>query len=304
MKKDSYTIGVGLVFISFVLLFGFFIYENWKLDKTRKQVASLKVTKTEVSLEKRDYSQFRIIEDDFGGKMVLIPGGHFSMGSPPADGAPDEIPQRVVYLSSFVLDLYEVTHEQFLGFAKATRSPKPVVPYFEDDLSLITQPNLPVVGVSWEQASEYCKWAGKRLPSEAEWEKAARGERALKWTWGNSFSEELANVEGEVDGFKYSAPPGTFEESRSPFGVYDMVGNVAEWVEDWYDPDYFQEGIFRDPKGPTQGKHRGFRGGSWNDSAENVRTAKRYAAAPHQSSVTIGFRCAMDPADIEAGGKA
>jgi formylglycine-generating enzyme required for sulfatase activity len=299
MKKDSYTIGVALVFISFVLMVGFFIYENWKLNKTRKLVDNLKATKPTVEAEKRDYSQFKLVDTDDGGKMVFIPGGHFSMGSPPAEGDSDEIPQRVVYISPFYIDLYEITHDQFSRFVKGTKFPKPVIPYFEDDLSLINRPELPVVGVSWEHANEYCKWIGKRLPTEAEWEKAARGDRALKWPWGNHFSEDFVNSESEVDGYRYSAPPGKFEKGRSPFGVYDMAGNVAEWVADWYDPDYYQEGIFRHPKGPDQGKHRGYRGGSWNDSSANLRTPKRFAAAPHQSGVTIGFRCVMDPLEKE-----
>lgn len=299
MKKDSYTIGVALVFGSFVLLVSFFVYENWKLNKTRKLVENLKASQPTVKVEQRDYSQFKVIDSDDGGTMVHIPGGHSSMGSPPAEGDSDEIPQRVVFISSFYLDLYEITHEQFSRFVKTTHFPRPVIPYFEDDLFLVNQPELPVVGVSWEHANEYCKWIGKRLPTEAEWEKAARGDRPLKWPWGNTFSEEFLNSEGKVDGYQYSAPPGKFEKGRSPFGVYDMAGNVAEWVADWYDPDFYQEGVFRNPKGPAQGKHRVYRGGSWNDSSANIRTAKRFAAAPHQSGVTIGFRCAMDSLEKE-----
>ena len=293
MKKDSYTIGIGLVFIAFFLMIGIFVFENWKLGKTRELLQSVQGDQPEVVLEERDYSQFPVLSGDDGGEMVLIPGGHFSMGSPPGEGGPDEIPQRVVFVSSFYIDFYEVTHAMFLSFVKATKAPKPVVPYFEEDLSFISKPEQPVVGVTWVQSKQYCEWAGKRLPTEAEWEMAARGERALKWPWGNIFWEKLSNVEGEVDGFKYSAPPGRFEMSRSPFGVFDMAGNVSEWVADWYDADFYQEGVFRNPKGPRKGKYRSIRGGSWNDSASGVRTAKRFPAAPHQAGFAIGFRCAM-----------
>ena len=297
VKRDAYTIGIALAFIAFVLMILTLIVESWRSEQSKRLAQSMKSTKTVVALETRDYSSFQTTTGDDGAKMVLVPEGSFPMGSPPSEGDSDEIPQRIVYISSFYIDLYEVTHALFSKYVGATRAAKPVIPVFSDDLSLITKPELPVVGVSWDQARDYCLWAGKRLPTEAEWEKAARGERALKWPWGNTFGEELANVEGEVDGYKYTAPPGRFEAGRSPYGLYDVAGNVAEWVADWYDPAYYQVGVFKDPKGPVKGTHRVYRGGSWNDSSANVRTAKRFAAAPHQSSAVIGFRCAKNSPD-------
>jgi sulfatase modifying factor 1 len=232
--------------------------------------------------------------------MVLIPEGPFQMGSLASGGDLDEMPQHAVFLPAFYMDLKEVTQAQFAQFSQATQYPKPVVPVFQEELSLITKPELPVVGVPWDAAKDYCQWAGKRLPTEAEWEKAAGGEEGYRWPWGNDFLERASNLQGEEDGYKYFAPPGQFESGRSPYGLYDMAGNAAEWVMDWYDADYYKTAPFKVPKGPETGKFRVYRGGSWNDASGNARVAKRFAAAPHQTSAVIGFRCAKDVSPGEA----
>ncbi len=291
MKKDPLIVGVLLAFVAFALMIVIFGYEA---VRSKKPSVAETARKARSETARRDFSAFKTIETQDGARMVLVPEGTFSMGSPPVEGDPDEIPQRTIDLSAYYIDLYEVTHRQFARFVSATRAAPPVVPVFSDDVSKIMGQDQPVVGVSWEQARDYCRWLDKRLPTEAEWEKAARGERAFKWPGGNVFSEGEANIEGAEDGFRYTAPPGRFEAGRSPYGLYDMAGNVAEWVADWYDEKYYLSGTFRDPQGPETGTHRVYRGGSWNDSPTNVRTAKRFAAAVHQTSAVIGFRCAKD----------
>lgn len=294
MKKDAFFYGVVLAFVAFLLMIISLAFEAWRSGESARRAQSMQSEKAVVATEIRDFSSLKIVTGSDGTQMVLVPEGTFQMGSQPVEGDSDEIPQRTIYLSSYYIDLSEVTQAKYTDFLKATRRSPPVVPVFPDDLALITKPELPVVGVSWEDAKAYCAWTGKRLPTEAEWEKAARGERGFKWPWGNVFGEGLANTAGQEDGNKYMAPPGKFEQGRSVYGLYDAAGNVAEWVSDWYDPAYYQAGPFRDPKGPDTGKHRVYRGGSWDDASSGVRTAKRYAAAPHQTSAVIGFRCAMD----------
>ncbi len=294
MKKDAFFYGVVLAFVAFLLMIISLAFEAWRSGESTRRAKSIQTEKTVATTEAHDFSNLKIVSGPDGTPMVPVPEGTFLMGSQPVEGDSDEIPQRTIYLSSYSIDLYEVTHAKYANFLKATRRSPPVIPVFADDLSLITKPDLPVVGVSWEDAKAYCTWLGKRLPTEAEWEKAARGERGFKWPWGNVFEETMANMTGQEDGYKYTAPPGKFEQGRSAYGLYDAAGNVAEWVSDWYDAAYYQTGPFRDPKGPDTGKHRVYRGGSWDDSSSGVRTAKRYAAAPHQTSAVISFRCAMD----------
>jgi formylglycine-generating enzyme required for sulfatase activity len=297
MKKDAFFYGVVLAFAAFVLMIVSLAFEAWRSGESAKQAQSIKTQEAKVEGESFDFSGLKTKTGMDGTVMVVVPEGTFLMGSLPVEGDPDEIPQRTIYLSSYSIDLYEVTQAQYAGFVKATQRSSPTVPVFADDVSLIMKPNLPVVGVSWEDAKAYCDWLGKRLPTEAEWEKAARGERGFKWPWGNVFGVSLANTSSEEDGYKYTAPPGRFDKGRSAYGLYDVAGNVAEWVLDWYEQDYYQKSPFRDPKGPDTGKHRVYRGGSWNDPAGGVRTAKRYAAALHQTSAVIGFRCVMDAAN-------
>lgn len=293
MKKDALYYGSLAAFVAFVLMIVATVVSTFNLPEKTEYRASVP-SESLVETERDRFGEMVTLIGDDGATMILVPEGTFPMGSDAGEGDPDEAPRRPVFLSAYYIDLYEITRAQYLRFAQATNYPQPAIPVFEDDTSKIFQPGLPVVGVSWEIARAYCQWAGKRLPTEAEWEKAAAGERGFKWPWGNTFGDGLANVHGAEDGAVYTAPPGQYELGRSPAGLYDMAGNVAEWVADWYAPETYRESLFRDPKGPEIGKHRVYRGGSWNDSSANVRVSKRFAAAPHQTSAVIGFRCARD----------
>src|SRR5262245_4953478 len=263
MENRGVLIGsIVFVFASFILMIVGLVYESYKAKKQRELVASIVTEKKPTSVvAPRDFSMYKTSVGDDGREMVEIPEGPFIMGS--KEGDPDEAPENQVFLTAYYIDKKEVTQAEYDRFVRMTKRGKPFVPVFEDDQSLILKPELPAMGMSWGDAEAYCKWAGKRLPTEAEWEKAGRGEGRRRYPWGDEFGSGHANVDSDEDGFKYLAPPGSFESGRSPYGVYDMTGNVAEWVADTYGEQYYQKTPFRDPKGPDDGQHKVIRGGSW-----------------------------------------
>ena len=230
--------------------------------------------------------------------MVTVPAGWFLMGSDPRidrDAGPQEQPQRWVYVDPFFIDRYEISNVHYLRFVLATGAQFP--PYWKGEPFAERIALHPVIGVSWEEGRAYCGWAGKRLPTEAEWEKAARGEDARIFPWGNELPgwgrSNIAHS-GSKRGVKY--PPlanvDRYDRGRSPYGVHQMAGNVAEWVSDWFDPQYYAYGTSYNPDGPAVGREKVFRGGSWNEDPEVARSAGRGARSqPHRSSL-IGLRCA------------
>ncbi|MGQ9464745.1 MAG: formylglycine-generating enzyme family protein [bacterium] len=222
--------------------------------------------------------------------MVMIPGGYFVMGSDSAG----ESPKHRVWIDTFYMDKYEVTNRQYLEFVKATGHPKPA---FIKDFSL-NNPNQPVVGVSYFDALCYAKWAGKRLPTEAEWEYAARGGLVDKeFPWGNDMPLRRSNYAPggnlEADGYKYTSPVGRFPPNN--FGLYDMAGNVWEWCADFYDSLYYRISPEKNPAGPDSGYARVLRGGSWlSINPKHLRCSSRMKLKPFVQDRYYGFRCAKD----------
>ncbi len=292
--------------------------------------------------EKKAASSKEVAGKD-GAPMVLVPAGEFLMGSTTTmieewskidDCGPnkqcnleDEFPQHPVMLDAFLIDKFEVTNARYFKFVQAAKHRPPVNPKDAQDRTRNlweggkvppSVANLPVVNVDWNDAKAYCEWAGKRLPTEAEWEKAARGLDGKVFPWGSDWDRTLLNSASmwaardllsyevwatwwDAKGFDLLEaktlagmlkPGGSFPGGASPYGAYDMAGNVSEWVADWAGPDFYQASPDRNPKGPDNGEKRTLRGGSWYNHANGVRTALRRAEYPTHRANTIGFRCA------------
>lgn len=227
--------------------------------------------------------------------MVTIPAGTFLMGSPEGTGRADEWPQRSVYLDAFAIDQVEVTNERYLAFVATTGHRSPPNPYGNGPLvSIKGIEQLPVVQTTWYDAKAYCSWAKKRLPTEAEWEKAARGTDGRRFPWGNDpASLKLANFDREWEDEKTLYPVGSLSEGDSPYGVKDMAGNAREWVADWYDADYYKHAPDRNPQGPDKkGVVRSIRGGSWHSPVPDITTSARGRGGFALQTHGTGFRCA------------
>jgi sulfatase modifying factor 1 len=226
-----------------------------------------------------------------GAPMVPIPAGEFQMGS--NDGEPDEQPAHTIYLDAFYMDMYEVTNALYRKFMDATGHEAPR--YWNDPKC--NAPDQPVVGVTWHDARAYCDWAGKRLPTEAEWEKAARGGLAGKtYPWGDN-EDTAAPGAGGNEGVSGAFPVGSF--APNGYGLYDMARNAWEWCADWYGEDYYPKSPGRNPKGPDSGENRVLRGGSWFAGISTpLPVSYRYSYNPEHASNLIGFRCVEWPADI------
>jgi len=232
------------------------------------------------------------LEEPVPEDMVPIPPGPFIRGT--NHGGFDEQPQRTLVLGAFAIDRYEVTNFQYQQFVDATGHRKSGPPArYAKNMSKMLSINQPVVYVSWEDAEAYCHWKGRRLPTEAEWEKAMRGSDGRLWPWGNVEQPKGANWARVQDGHEVSAIVGTFQTDKSPYGVMDGAGNVMEWVDDWYAERYFEEAPEQNPQSPDHGVFRVLRGGGYTSTGTDIRITSRSKMVPDFRDETIGFRCAI-----------
>jgi len=224
--------------------------------------------------------------------MVLVPEGYFQMGSS-SGTAEDQKPMHFVYTSAFYIDKYEVSNAQYRKFMEATQHPPPL--YWDDEL--FNQPDQPVVGVSWFDAMAYARWKGRRLPTEAEWEKAARGSDGRLYPWGGKWAKGFnlffVNVFGQEDKYEFTAPVDYYQTGISPFGVYNLAGNVWEWCLDWYDPEYYKYSPELDPEGPEPQRMKVLRGGSWINNIDGVSAINRARNLPTTKNNIYGFRTVL-----------
>ena len=279
-----------------------------------------------------------------GMVMVYVPAGEFEMGNMGIQWMwsgslvggdldlqvfTDERPQHVAYLDAFWIDQTEVTVEMFRTFVEATGYETTAeregwgAPWtdgpMEEEWPHIpgtdwqhphgpessAEDDHPVVQVTWEDAAAYCEWAGGHLPTEAQWEKAARGADLRLWPWGDTYDGNRGsfcdancpvkrwNHDAYDDGYALTAPVGIFPNGASPYGALDMAGNVWEWVADWYDGNYYTDPPYENPTGPSYGTERTQRGGAWIDNESWVRTTVRHATPPGTRADDLGFRCAL-----------
>ena len=285
-------------------------------------------TEVPVNTEVPSLGSTRISETD-GMTLVYVPSGDSTMGSDSSSYA-NERPAHTVFLEAFWIDQTEVTNAMFGAFVAQTgyqtdaenagssygydpntgktertqgaEWQHPLGP----DSGLSDLAEHPVVHVSWNDARAYCEWAGRRLPTEAEWEKAARGTDGRTFPWGtdfdgthlNSADVNLGAGRGNSnfdDGFQLTSPVGSYPQGASPYGALDLVGNVWEWVSDWVDEAYYQSSPSANPGGPDSGEYRVLRGGSWHDPEDGNRAAYRGWASPEDTDITLGFRCGLTP---------
>jgi formylglycine-generating enzyme required for sulfatase activity len=241
--------------------------------------------------------------------MIFVPGAIFSMGSD--EGERDEEPAHLVSMDAFYIDETEVTNGQYQLCVEAgncrppSRANPTTHPAYYGDPAFA---DYPVLFVNWYQANSFCEWRGARLPSEAEWEMAAsydpNQDVKLTFPWGDAFDGTKlnycdincpsANRDTEYDdGHKDTAPVGSYPDGRSPLGLYDMNGNVMEWVDDWYDSRFYETSTDTNPRGPTEGQFKSLRGGSWLSPRDQISVVARGSFDPLVIQANLGFRCAL-----------
>ena len=231
--------------------------------------------------------------------MVLVSGGVYIMGSHkslielnPGDlfntdrhALGPENPAHNVQADSFYINIHEVSHGAYMEFVQTKKARKPL---FWDNPNFNNYKQ-PVVGISWKEAQSYCMWKGGRLPTEAEWEKASRGKRSIDYPWGNEAPDSTKlNFNQEI---KKTSFVGSYEAGKSDYGVYDLAGNVSEWVYDWHLAEFYLFSPKKNPTGPKKGQYKVIRGGNWRNNSEDVKMVYRNATIPSIRNKTLGFRC-------------
>lgn len=290
-NKKQIVVALAILLIGAV---GFFGWRAWRAEYWRKVGIERQSEAEQASLNDDAASHVKPIDSQVspadGMTQLLVPAGAFLMGD--GDKAEKNGPQHEVGLSAFWIDRTEISNAMYALCAAAKKCGLPfhgnLNPMYDDSAFA----NYPVVYVTWKQAGEYCAWAGRRLPTEAEWEKAARGIDGRIYPWGDDAPDMTrANFALQVGA---SLPVDRYPLGASPYGALNMAGNVREWVLDWFHPLAYLGLPTLNPQGPPEGGKRILRGGSYLDDANEIRAFNRFAHEPGSAGINRGFRCAMN----------
>lgn len=307
----DWTAGLGILIVA-VLWIQIFIDYRRKLVKIMPSVTTVSSRRDEISTQISDsetstqsiQSQLLAAQKDLEEleerrvelqdklnprEMVLIPAGKLRMGTNDPTRE-DENPEHIVNISAYYMDKTEVTNLQYKEFIAVTGHRQPSH-WRHNTFPDARKSDHPIVNISWDDAKAYADWVGKRLPTEAEWERAALGDGRNEYPWGKSCNPECANFDNP-DG--RTTPVEQYSRGVSPMGIWDMCGNVSEWVNDWYDSKYYPISPDTDPRGPDGGHQRVHRGGSYHENRMGIRGKVRHFSMPSAAQDYIGFRCAMD----------
>ena len=262
-------------------LLGFFLFYFTQGCSKSEIKSTTSQRLTYLKTNSNGFKEYRNEKDS--SALIEIPAGKFTMGSNESD---DEKPTHTVSLDRYYIGKYEVTVGQFRKFCIATGTAMPEQPNWN------SRDDHPVVNVTWNDAKAYCDWAGLRLPTEAEWEKVARGSDGGKYPWGSAWDAAKCNSGEDRDSYSNTSPVGSFSSGVSPYGAYDMAGNVWEWCHDWYGENYYDSSPSSNPTGPSSSGYRVLRGGCWGFIDNGCRSANRFSNDPGNRYDNGGFRVA------------
>jgi len=228
--------------------------------------------------------------------MVFFPAGEFLMGSEGENGRADEYPRHRVYLDAFYMDRFEVTGKTFEEYLFANPKQHPTITGWWGRQVRPDMKNRPVFGLSWKRCKNFCEWQDKRLATEAEWERAAAGLEDRKFPWGNELPDQIRTNFNRccfiMKGLS-TDEVGSYPSGATPEGIHDLAGNIAEWVYDWYDKNYYKYSEYNNPRGPIEGINHVIRGGAWNSLSGYLRSSSRFGYDEAKDFYGIGCRCAM-----------
>ena len=258
--------------------------------KVQEDVVQIRSRSEDLDLQMEELEQRRVdlLPEANKRRMIYIEVGPFTMGGSEDDSPDNERPAHPIHLSSFYIDAYPVTNQDYREFVNCTGYKVPI--HWQRGTYPTGLARHPVVNVSWHDAKAYTEWIGVRMPTEAEWEKAARGTDERLYPWGSRFVDDRCNAINVVGA---TLPVDEFPMGRSPYGLWDLSGNVYEWCEDYYDEAYYKYSSATNPKGPEGGQERSIRGGFFGETRPNVRTTHRNSAPESHTRENVGFRLAM-----------